>query len=247
MDDRDFVYWLFGLLESHSDETLASEQIESIIENIFEVYSYIQKEGIVNDFDALRIISFIEGSLMYYDEADFDYQEKVCNLIKNEVSDLYFKYRDTNDEKLPLFRFSNELNMLGHIEDRYDGFEEEEEDLFEEEEELDFSGDAEYPISAKKKAKKKPKQFAKKKATKKKSSKAISTYELSPKEASHLFDSIMNAVDNLSSKDSKQKTYDDDDDLYQASYDEEEYKESGSEAIVEKSLDAIVDNITTKA
>lgn len=104
MDDRDFIYWLYGLLEFTSFDVFREEHINTIIENIICVHDSIQQRGAINDLEAFRIISFIEGSLMYYSGAPSLYQEKIYRLIKNEVTDLYYQYQE-EEPKNPYFKY----------------------------------------------------------------------------------------------------------------------------------------------
>lgn len=104
MDDRDFIYWLHGIMEYGNFETLKTDLIDQIMDNICEVYDNVHNKGIMNDFDAMRIISFIEGALMYYDDASIEHKVKVCRLIKNELFDLYARYQDKKQHKMPLYK-----------------------------------------------------------------------------------------------------------------------------------------------
>lgn len=104
MDDRDFIYWLYGIFEFGDFETLKPHQVEIIVENICEVYDNVQKQGLMNDLDAMRVMFLIEGSLMYYEEAPLEHKIKVCNLIKNEITDIYHRLRSNSEKKLPLYK-----------------------------------------------------------------------------------------------------------------------------------------------
>lgn len=112
MDDRDFIYWLNGIFEFVELDVLKSEQIDQIMENIIEVYDNVQRNGVMNDFDSMRIIAFIEGSLMYYDEAPIEHKVKVTTLIKNEIKEMYYRFRDNVPDRLPLFRQGAVTDML---------------------------------------------------------------------------------------------------------------------------------------
>lgn len=116
MDDRDFIYWIGGIFDfgNFNDfDTLNTEHVEQIIENICDVYEHVQKYGLINDFDSMRIISFIEGALMYYGDLPIDHKIKVTNLIRSEVEDAMNRLRDQFKEKMPLLKrkLDNDLKM----------------------------------------------------------------------------------------------------------------------------------------
>lgn len=94
MDDRDFIYWINGMFEFKDIDILRSSQIEQIIENIMEVHEFIRDNGFFNDLDAFRVISLIEGSLLYYEEASIEHKIKTTNLIKNEVDEVIFSLKN---------------------------------------------------------------------------------------------------------------------------------------------------------
>jgi len=105
MDDRDFIYWLKGIFQFGTFDTLKPDQVDQIMENIMEVYDSVQNQGVMNDFDSMRIIAFIEGALLYYDDAPLEHRVKTTTLIKNEVMEVYHKFRDDDPSaRLPLFK-----------------------------------------------------------------------------------------------------------------------------------------------
>lgn len=111
MDDRDFIYWINGIFEFAQFETLKSEQVDQIIERLCDVYESIRENGAFNDLDSMRIISFIEGALMYYNEASIEYKIKVTNLIRNEVALICERFEDKDEEKMPMFKRKPDLEF----------------------------------------------------------------------------------------------------------------------------------------
>lgn len=113
MDDRDFIYWMNGIFEFGEFDVLKTEQIDQIMENIIEVYDNVKKHGVLNDFDSIRVISFIEGALMYFDEASIEHKVKVTTLIRNEIKEMYCGFRDDNpDSRLPLMKERSVVDNL---------------------------------------------------------------------------------------------------------------------------------------
>jgi len=103
MDDRDFIYWVNGVFESSKD-VLEIDQVDQIMENICDVYDTVQNNGVINDFDSMRVIALIEGALMYYDDLPHPNKQKITRLIKNEIEDSMSRFRDKSKEKMPLFK-----------------------------------------------------------------------------------------------------------------------------------------------
>lgn len=101
MDDRDFIYWLYGVFEYGNISIISDELAETIIENVCEVYDNTRDSGVLNDFEALRLAAFLEGCLMYYPDSSDENKERVSRLIKNEILDIGSRYRDRDETFAP--------------------------------------------------------------------------------------------------------------------------------------------------
>lgn len=101
MDDRDFIYWLYGVFEYGNISIISDELAETIIENVCEVYDHTRDSGVLNDFEALRLAAFLEGCLMYYPDLSDENKERVSRLIKNEILDIGSRYRDRDETFAP--------------------------------------------------------------------------------------------------------------------------------------------------
>lgn len=107
MDDRDFIYWLNGMFEFGNFDTFKQDQVEQITENIIEVYDQIDKSGFVNSLESLRVISMIEGALLYYEEATIEHKVKTTNLIRNEIDEVCYRFKtEEPEERKPLIKQS---------------------------------------------------------------------------------------------------------------------------------------------
>lgn len=116
MDDRDFIYWLNGIFQFGTIDVLKSDQVDQIMENIMDVYDNVKQHGVINDFDSMRVISFIEGSLLYFDESSIEHKAKITTLIKNEITEMYYKFRDEDSSnRLPLFKQSGNKKINSKI------------------------------------------------------------------------------------------------------------------------------------
>ncbi len=105
MDDRDFIYWINGMFEFGNFDTFKQEQVEQITENIIEVYDNIDKNGFVNCLESLRVISMIEGALLYYEESSIEHKVKTTNLIRNEVDEVCYRFKtEEPEERTPLIK-----------------------------------------------------------------------------------------------------------------------------------------------
>jgi len=145
MDDRDFIYFMNGALKFKPEEqALSGEQVDLIIENVCDVYKNIQTTGYINDFDSSRMISFIEGALMYYDEQPYEVKKKITSIIKNEVDEVMWRFERDSEDKIPFFtkefetekikKDQKEENLLFDIEKQYNAIKEREREKKEEEE-----------------------------------------------------------------------------------------------------------------
>jgi hypothetical protein len=154
MDDRDFIYFMNGALKFKPVDIISSQQADIMIENICEVYKHIQESGYINDFDSLRIISFIEGTLMYYDDQPYETKKRITSLIKNEIDDVMWRFERDTEEKTPFFTKDFEINSikkqlhpLFEIEKQYNELKEESQQRKQEEEQEEEQEDG-APIPA---------------------------------------------------------------------------------------------------
>ena len=53
----------------------------------------------------MRVIAFIEGCLMYYDVATVEHKIKIATLIRNEIRDIFYKFKDDEPSaRTPFFK-----------------------------------------------------------------------------------------------------------------------------------------------
>lgn len=96
MNDKECICWLQGFFEMNDEfESFSEKQVDTIIENISLALQKNKETGMIEDFESFRVLSLIEGLLLFYDEHSEEIRESVFNTIKNEVSNIIVENENT--------------------------------------------------------------------------------------------------------------------------------------------------------
>lgn len=84
MTDVEFIHWLYGYFSMTNDTKFTEKQIDTMMDMMMIVQEHVRETGSIEDLECYRIISMIEGCLMYYPHLDLNAQSNTFTLIKNE-------------------------------------------------------------------------------------------------------------------------------------------------------------------